>query len=287
MPEKRKSDKYFPKKQRREDIPELFRPKPKKRAVSEQLYSLPEIAQEYTNFLLKQQLTQEQKLQKSIRWNHVEQILSKSEQFYRNITAPLHVLDSFLQFIGSTSKLTKTKSTMLSSARHELSNVENLLIYLWLVWVTDIPKSEINIPSVLERELSLVMKSFRSRKIAVRSEFNEAPLISSSPELLALCIRNILKNIIESAQPQSELLIETGLSEQHSTSTFYIYFTHPVEKDLTEEIDKAFTLFFSTKPSHIGIGLPLCREIMLAMNGDILLEMLPGPAVQTVITIPV
>lgn len=99
MPEKRKSDKYFPKKQRREDIPELFRPKPKKRAVTEQLYSLPEIAQEYTNFLLKQQLTQEQKLQKSIRWNHVEQILSKSEQFYRNITAPYMCSTAFYNLL--------------------------------------------------------------------------------------------------------------------------------------------------------------------------------------------
>lgn len=264
---------------------------PKKVAESIAQYSMPDIAQEFTKFLQRQPPVTEKKPARKIQWEHAEQILASTEQFYPNFRAPLDIFESFMQYASKTMKQTKTAQTMLSAARGELLNIENILVYLWLVWLPEIPQSETDVHSALQRELSLITGSFRARKISIHTEFTETPHITCSPQLLALCIRNVLANIGESAKTHSELLIktgiQTGLSQRQPASHLELQFTHPVENDEKVSIDRAFTLFYTTKPSHIGIGLTLCREIMKAMNGAISLKMQPGLTVQTTITLPV
>ena len=65
------------------------------------LYSVSDIAQEYTKFLQHHLPAPEEKPERAAQLSHVEQILTNREQFLRNILAPVGVLESFIQYITS------------------------------------------------------------------------------------------------------------------------------------------------------------------------------------------
>ena len=51
-------------------------------------------------------------------------------------------------------------------------------------------------------------------------------------------------------------------------------------------VDHAFIPFFTTKPSGTGIGLSLCRQIILKHGGTIRVESQQGKGTTFIITLP-
>ena len=53
-----------------------------------------------------------------------------------------------------------------------------------------------------------------------------------------------------------------------------------------ELLDKIFIPFFSTKKSGSGIGLSLCKQIMLLHNGNIKLQSIEGKGTVFILSFP-
>jgi len=222
-----------------------------------------------------------------VRWDHLYKILQSSEPFIRHMIAPLSVLDHGARYVEQNITAAPSVKKVLDAMKAEIQHLENLLAYFRLAFVHEIPFVEGNIKEILEQELTASMKHFRARKIAVKTELVEMPITLFCPELIAVCIRNIVKNVIDYAQSASTLTIQSRIATGDPQNYLVLQFSHPVEQCNPQDIQKACSLFYSSKKEHIGVGLSLCREIMRAMNGAVHLEALSGPAVRTTLTLPV
>lgn len=256
-------------------------------------FSITEIAREYNDFIRNHLPEPEKKSSSEFQRRYAEELMANNEQFYRIFRAPLTVLTSFFQLIETNlkeitqfNKRTKIMKDMLSSTQYELHNIENLLVYLWLVWSLETPKIKINLQAAVHKELSAVSSLFSARRIKIFNEIDPSMGAMCSPELFSLCIKNLLSNVVEYGKPNSELVIQAAASHYRTRSNVDIILEHSVESVDLKTIRKAFDLFFTTKSTRIGIGLSLCREILSAMNGTISMKKLPGPSVQTKIVLP-
>jgi len=177
-------------------------------------------------------------------------------------------------------------SALVNSAQTELLNIENLLVYLLLAWAADLPRSTINLLSGIERELSNSVRSLKAGKIKIQIDIEPSLGIKCPPELFGLCLRNVLTNVCESAKSGMVLLIKTKKSQLRAKPAIDLSFIHSVENENPVELEKVFDLFYSNKPSHLGIGLTICRVILDNIGGEIFLEPLPADKIATTLRLP-
>ena len=114
-------------------------------------------------------------------------------------------------------------------------------------------------------------------------------LLTADRSLLEQVLINLIKNAYESGATEVELTVHSLPSLQGgagggSRSTIRI-------KDngcgmSPDVVDHAFIPFFTTKPSGTGIGLSLCRQIILKHGGTIRVESQQGKGTTFIITLP-
>ena len=250
-------------------------------------YTVSDIAQAFSRFLDTNGAKTEKGSSASNRTKHVENVLRYRTQFYQNFKSPINVLESFIEHVESITKNSSISSTVINAAKRELLNIENVFIYLWLVWKPQIAYSQKDVHSILQNELSVIQKSLRSRRIIVRSELIDTSSIYSNPELAALCIRNILTNISEISIPNSELFIQSSMMEDNNSHYLEMSFKHSFRKEDIFEDSDDFIPFPKSKHEHIEIGLSISREIMLVMGGDLLTVQETKHIARTILRFPV
>ena len=233
-------------------------------------YSVSDIAQAFSRFLDSNDARKEKESSILNRTDHVEHVLRFRTQFYQNFKPPINVLESFIEYVEGVTIKSSISSTVINTAKQELLNIENLFVYLWLVWKPQIEYSQKDIHSILQNELSVIQKSFRSRRITVRSELIDSTSIYCNQDLTALCIRNILTNVSKSSKSNSELFIQSNKVEENDLHYFEISFKHFFRKEGVFVDTYDFIPFSTSKYTHIGNGLSISREIMLVMGGDLL-----------------
>lgn len=256
-------------------------------------YPVTEIVKDFGKFIQQQLPESKREKQSEKKHRHIKELLVNYDKIYRAFRAPIGVLDSFFQLIEGAQIVKKAPgnrlknlSAMINSVQAELVNIENLLVYLLLVWAKDLPQPVINLLSAVDRELSFSAKSLKARRIKIQIDVDSSLGIKCPPELFGLCLRNVLANIVDSAKSNTVLLIGTKLSHFRTQSKVDLSFIHPVEKETPIESGKAFDLFYSDKPSHLGIGLTLCRVILENVGGEIFLKSLPANKVETTLRMP-
>ena len=114
-------------------------------------------------------------------------------------------------------------------------------------------------------------------------------LLTADRSQLEQVLINLIKNAYESGATEVELTVHSLPSLQGgagggSRSTIRI-------KDngcgmSPDVVDHAFIPFFTTKPSGTGIGLSLCRQIILKHGGTIRVESQQGKGTTFIITLP-
>ena len=170
---------------------------------------------------------------------------------------------------------------------NEINNLNNLVSYFRLSFIHEITFVETNITDIIHREISSLRSKFRAKKISIRLESNNLQSTYCCAEFLSYCIRNILRNALNYAQSRSELTIQDQIIIHESNKYLKLEFIHPVEHFNVENLQKSCTPFYSSDPSRTGMGLSLCQEIILLMNGHFAIDGLSGPSVRTTITLPV
>lgn len=222
-----------------------------------------------------------------VRWNFLLEILNNRSDFLRCLKAPLTVLDNAIQFIENDAGLSAQSKKVLSAVNRELRNMENLAAYFRLAFTDEINFAQTDLNSLIDKEIARLSKSFRSKRISVKLLPVEFPVLKMDSELLGIAFRNILRNVLEFGQKSTELIIEGRISTGKSENKVIIEFTHPVEKAVPHIIQNAGTMYYSSNNSNMGIGLNLCREVLKIFGGTISLEILSGPSIRTIITLPV
>ncbi|MBN2715966.1 MAG: response regulator [Deltaproteobacteria bacterium] len=119
-------------------------------------------------------------------------------------------------------------------------------------------------------------------------EFTAVSPVMASPGRLAQGILNLLINAVESIEPgkvaDSEIKLKTW--QQNGRVFFEISDTgRGISKDT---IDNAFEPFYACRENTVtGLGLPICKQIVNELDGEIRLESIEGKGTTVTMQIPI
>jgi two-component system NtrC family sensor kinase len=158
----------------------------------------------------------------------------------------------------------------------------------------DLKRTDIN--QVLETCLSLVEKELNSGGIVVSKEFAELPEIIVDPSRLSQVFFNLILNAVQAMPTGGELSLYTQCQRNkpvlHKAKLDQETVTVTM-KDTgvgipSEDLDKLFIPFFTTKQNQGGVGLGLCvsYEIIKQFGGNIRVESKSGVGTTFTISLP-
>jgi PAS domain S-box-containing protein len=134
---------------------------------------------------------------------------------------------------------------------------------------SDIEKVPLDVNDVIREAIVLVQHELSSHLVSLRTELAPAlPKLLGDRVQLQQVIINLVMNGIEAMQPitdrSRELVIRSGLD---GTQGVLVSVTDCGVGISTENANRLFNAFFTTKSSGMGMGLSICRSIVEAHGG--------------------
>ena len=143
---------------------------------------------------------------------------------------------------------------------------------------------------LLRNSVGFLFPEFKSKDVEVLFDLMEGPFqMHSEPRMLEQVFVNLLTNaihsIVEKDDGAGRIEIGTRLEETSVLISFADNGTGIAPKDQK----KIFELFYSTKPSGkgTGLGLPICRNIIQKLGGDLHVESAFWEGATFVVRLPV
>ncbi len=131
---------------------------------------------------------------------------------------------------------------------------------------------KISLPSLIEKNLIAATTFQGFNTIELEKQIPEGLMAVADEKLLSQVLINMLKNASEAIKLHNPKNPKIIIDAFISGNTVIIKITNnglPIPPEMREQI---FIPFFTTKEGGSGIGLSLSKQIMLKMNGDILLK---------------
>jgi signal transduction histidine kinase len=130
----------------------------------------------------------------------------------------------------------------------------------------------IDVNNVVRQALSLLNYDLQANQIFVSTKYQEnLPQINADDTQLQQVVLNLIKNAIDamgSAAPgKRDLRLMTRLDDKNSMVSIIVEDSGPGIK--AEERDRVFNPFFTTKSVGMGLGLSLCRTIVVDHGGHL------------------
>lgn len=131
------------------------------------------------------------------------------------------------------------------------------------------------IRDIFENLITLMQPSLDQKEISLEVVLKDPKLIGSMDvSLIEQVLINLITNAAEALKEKSNRRIVLSAGEENQRLFIRVGDTGSgIEPDL---LDKIFVPFFSTKKTGSGIGLSLCRQIMLLHKGNISVVSQPG-----------
>ncbi|MCZ2855854.1 MAG: GAF domain-containing protein [Candidatus Bathyarchaeota archaeon] len=111
----------------------------------------------------------------------------------------------------------------------------------------------------------------------------DEPKIKVDVEKMKRVFANIIRNAIDS-MPEGGILTITSKTSGDSIAIVFSDTGTGMPKDISEKI---WVPFFTTKAKGMGLGLPICKRIVEAHNGKILVESKIGKGTTFMVTLPI
>ena len=151
-----------------------------------------------------------------------------------------------------------------------------------------IEKAPLDVNNVINEVIALVQLELISHRVSLRTELAPAlPLILADRVQLQQVIINLAMNGIEAMQMVTdrprELVIRSRLDEAGQVLVTVEDCGVGIS---TENADRLFDAFFTTKSSGMGMGLSICRSIIVAHGGRISAANNTGPGATFQFTLP-
>jgi signal transduction histidine kinase/putative methionine-R-sulfoxide reductase with GAF domain len=128
--------------------------------------------------------------------------------------------------------------------------------------------------SLFEETLQLLRPQLKGQKISVQKDFRAFPPMTIDKEQMKQVILNLLMNAIQAMSDGGRLELSGQVSEDDRWVQLFI-------RDSgigipTEDMNKLFDPFFSTREGGIGLGLSIAHRIIDQHHGKIEVESTPG-----------
>ena len=147
--------------------------------------------------------------------------------------------------------------------------------------------SQVNINGVIMKTIKLTQVTLRHRQIHVRQHLCPAnPVCFAEAQLIGDVIYNLVINASDAMTPMKEnKIIRVSSHTGRRDIILLIDDTGPgVEKELRKKI---FDPFYTTKTDSTGIGLSICRRVVLDHKGQLYVKSNPWKGARFVVKLPI
>jgi signal transduction histidine kinase len=130
----------------------------------------------------------------------------------------------------------------------------------------------ISVEDVAEQVLRLLLHDLETSRVLVRKDYAPVRLrVMADPVQLQQVVLNLVKNAIDAmdAQPEPTRRLQLTTRRVANSMILQIDDSGPGIPDAAR--DRVFDPFFTTKPNGMGLGLSLCRQIVEAHGGSLVL----------------
>ena len=142
--------------------------------------------------------------------------------------------------------------------------------------ITTLNLNKIHVRDIFENLLQLMLPTLEQKSIEVETILKDPDLmLEADTSLLEQVMINLLVNAIEAVKDKENPQITLSAYVANNRKTV-IKVSDNGNGMPPEIIDKIFIPFFSTKKSGSGIGLSLCKQIMMLHKGNIQVQSIEG-----------
>ncbi|MHC1729650.1 MAG: ATP-binding protein [Syntrophobacteraceae bacterium] len=143
--------------------------------------------------------------------------------------------------------------------------------------------SDVDVHKLLDDLMGILDRELGFRNIIVRRSFVEKlPMLRSDSSKLRQVFQNIVLNALEAVERKGEIALITRLCEKGVAVSIIDNGPGISESDL----DKIFEPLWTTRTQGTGLGLPICRDILDRLGGDITIESEVGKGTTVTIILP-
>ncbi|HEU4574326.1 MAG TPA: ATP-binding protein [Chitinophagaceae bacterium] len=142
--------------------------------------------------------------------------------------------------------------------------------------ITTLNLKKVYVRDIFENLLQLMSPSLEQKNIEVETILKDPDLmLEADTSLLEQVLINLVVNAMEAIkdQPEPRIVLAAYLSNNRKTVIKVADNGYGISPEL---IDKIFIPFFSTKKNGSGIGLSLCKQIMMLHRGNIQVQSSAG-----------
>ena len=141
-----------------------------------------------------------------------------------------------------------------------------------------------NLNDVLDELLEFVRPEAISRHVQLHHHLEPTvPTALLDVNLMKQALLNTIVNAFEAMPEGGELIVQTTTDGSTITTTL----TDTGEGIPSEELDNVFRVYYSTKKTGTGLGLPTARRIVQEHGGDLVLQSEAGRGTRVIIELPV
>ncbi len=142
-----------------------------------------------------------------------------------------------------------------------------------------------DVASIFEETLQLIRPRIEKQRIVVRKEFQALPIILMDREQIKQVALNLLLNAVQ-AMPEGGTLTLRGQNSEEG-QWIRISIQDSGMGIPSEDMNKLFDPFFSTKEGGVGLGLSIAHRIVDQHHGKIEVESNPGEGTLFALWLPI
>lgn len=188
------------------------------------------------------------------------------------IRNPLTGIRTTVQFIGSKFPQNDTRRQDIDDIIRELDRIEQIITDMLLFARPPIGKPDVvDANEIVNGALDSVTLQLESASIVAETKLApDLPKISFDPDLMYQVFLNIILNAIAAMPDGGKLRVRTSSRKSRSRKTMVdISFADSGCGIASENKEKIFTPFFTTRPEGTGLGLAISLQIVRAHGGII------------------
>jgi signal transduction histidine kinase len=195
------------------------------------------------------------------------------------VNTPLQSIQSFLYLL--TRAPARERSGYIAMAQQEIERIGRILHQLLdLYHPSTHQTAPLLLNDLLDRMLMLNDPLLARHRIVVQRAFaRDLPLVLGRADLLIQVGINLLVNAVQAMPGGGALSIRTGLAGQDDAplpDAVCVEISDSGAGIASEDIERIFEPFYTTKANGNGLGLSICRQIIQEHNGVLSVSSAPG-----------
>jgi C4-dicarboxylate-specific signal transduction histidine kinase len=136
----------------------------------------------------------------------------------------------------------------------------------------DLQLQALNVNEVVQDVLKLARSDLKNREVTVNSHLNSnIPLIVGDKVLIQQVLLNLITNACD-AVPDSIEQRQIRIHTDWNGTAAQVAISNQGESIASDDLERIFELFFTTKPQGMGLGLAICRSIIHTHKGQLWAE---------------